>query len=517
VVPLTGLARAPTISGTPTAAGKWTFTLKVTDASATPLSATSASLSITIYSVWAQACDSSGNEAVLSGQYAFTLSGFNGTGYLAVAGAFAADGTGRITAGEADTNGVLGAQTASIDAGASAYSVGSDNRGCATIATSFGTFNARFALGTFSSGVATEGHVIEWESGWSAYIGAGHILQQTASSFSGGPSGSYVYGVSGWDPSVPGPMAIAGVLTASGGAFSDVDQDINDAGTPTPNMTGLTGTYTNFDRYDRGTASFYYGGSLTSTATLYMVSASKFFYLQSSTPFLIGEFDQQTVPSGGFTNSSLNGPAVFFTNAADNGGAGADANFGLFTANGMGTATVADYDDDDGTLSPVENFSCTYSVASNGRTTLAAATGGCESHPPVFYLTGANTGYIVGTGERVDFGALEPQVGSDLTTASLSGIYYFGPVEVVNQAVSSEVGVLTLDGSGGISYVRDLLWSYGEGPDENSTGTVTVNSDGTFSGFAGGATMSGVVISSTKFVLIDDTSDRYPAILVAKQ
>ena len=464
-----------------------------------------------------QACDSSGNEAVLNGQYAFTLSGFNGTGYLAVAGSFTADGTGKITSGEVDTNGVLGAQTASINISASAYAVGSDNRGCATIATPFGTFDTRFGLGTFSSGVATEARVINWEGGGGAYVGAGHILQQTASSFSEGPSGNYTYGISGWDPSVSGPMAVAGVLTASSGNFNDIDQDINDAGTPTANVTGLNGTYTNFDSAGRGTASFYNGASLTSTATLYMVSASKLLFLQSSTPFLIGEFDQQTEPSGGFSNSSLNGPAAFYTNAADNGGAGADAHFGLFSANGTGNATVADYDDDDGTLSPVDNFSCTYSVATNGRVTITGGTGRCANHPPVFYLTSGNTGFIVGTGENVDFGGFEPQVGSDFTPASLSGTYYFGPVEVVNQGVVTASGVLTLNGSGGISIIRDVSFKNSSAADETPAGTITVNSDGTFSVYAGGSTMNGLVISGTKFVLNEYPSSTYPNISVAKQ
>jgi len=517
VIQGTGLSYAAAISGTPKAAGQFNFTLEVTDSASPPLSTTSPPLTITIYKIWADGCGSSGNEAALSGQYAFTLSGFSGSGYLAVAGAFTADGTGEITAGEVDANGALGAQTASINSSASAYSVGSDNRGCATIATSFGVFNARFALGTFSSSVATEGRVIEWETGSGAFIGSGQILQQTASSFSSGPSGNYAFGLTGWDPSVQGPMAIAGVLTASSGAFANVDQDVNDAGTPTANMTGLTGTYTNLDTNGRGTASFYDGGNLTSTATLYMVSASKLLFLQSSTPFLIGELDQQTVPSGGFTNSSLNGPAVFFTNATDNGGGGADAHFGLFSGNGTGSATVADYDDDDGISSPVDNYSCTYSVGSNGRVTITGGTGRCAKHPPVFYLTTANTGYIVGTGANVDFGALESQVGSNFTAASLSGTYYFGPVEVVNQAVVTVVGMLMLDGSGGISYTLDLTSTNGQGADETPAATITVNSDGTFSVSGAGGAVSGVVISSTKFVLNEFPAASYPTLSVAKQ
>ena len=68
-------------------------------------------------------------------------------------------------------------------------------------------------------------------------------------------------------------------------------------------------------------ASFYDGGSLASTATLYMVSSAKLLFLQSSNAFLIGELDQQIVPPGGFSNSSLSSAAVFFTNAVDKGDA----------------------------------------------------------------------------------------------------------------------------------------------------------------------------------------------------
>jgi len=516
VVPGTGLSAAATISGTPKSAGRSTFTLMVTDSAPTPLSATSPSLGITIYNVWSQTCSSSGNEAVLSGQYAFTLSGFSGSGYQAVAGAFEADGTGKITAGEADTNGALGAQTANIMASASGYAVGPDNRGCATLATPFGTYNARFALGTVANGVATEGRVVEWETGSSAYIGAGHILQQAAASISGGPSGNYVYGLTGWDPAVEGPMAVAGVLTASGGSFSDVDQDTNDAGTPA-NSSALNGSYSSFDSFGRGTASFYNAGSLASTATLYMVSGSKLFFLETSPAYLIGEWDQQIVPSGGFTNNSLNATAVYYSNAADKDGTGADAHFGLLTGNGTGSATVADYDDDDGMTLPVDNYSCIYSVAPNGRTSITGGTGPCAVHPPVFYLTTANTGYLVGTGKNTDAGAFEPQVGSSFSTSSLSGAYYFGPAGVVSQAVVTTVGVLTLDGSGGMNYTLDLTSINGQGLDETPAGTIAVNSDGTFSVSGAGGAVSGVVISPSKFMLNEYPTAEYPTLSVVKQ
>ena len=53
--------------------------------------------SVTI--VAAGACTDTGSESLLSGQYAFTLSGFNSSGFQAAIGSFTADRRGHITAG----------------------------------------------------------------------------------------------------------------------------------------------------------------------------------------------------------------------------------------------------------------------------------------------------------------------------------------------------------------------------------------------------------------------------------
>jgi hypothetical protein len=93
----------------------------VTDSSTpTAQSATTQPLSV-IVNAASGACGS-GNESVLKGQYAFSLSGFNSSGYMAALGSFSANGTGGITAGTVDSNGIpLGVQTGSITASASSY------------------------------------------------------------------------------------------------------------------------------------------------------------------------------------------------------------------------------------------------------------------------------------------------------------------------------------------------------------------------------------------------------------
>jgi len=290
----------------------------------------SASVSVTITAAVA-ACSSSGNESVLSGQYAFSLSGYNATGYLALVGSFTADGTGKITAGEADTNGTLGVQQADITASASSYSVGSDNRGCAAIVTPFYTFTTRFALGSIVSSVATEGRVIEWEAPTSsAYIATGHILQQTASSFSSGVSSNYVFEESGVDP--VHRLSGVGVISVSGGSVTSGELDMNDAGTLI-NDTVVTGTYTSPDTNGRFTMTATWTSLGPSHQVFYMVSSSQVLFLSTDPQVLAGEGTQQTVPAGGFSNSSLNGTLVYYMSGLASSGSGGEADFGLLSAN----------------------------------------------------------------------------------------------------------------------------------------------------------------------------------------
>ncbi len=285
-------------TGTPLSTGTANFTVTVTDASALPQSQTQA-LSLTVGGP-AQTCASAGNNVVLSGPYAFSLSGFNDVGFLTVVGSFTADSTGKITAGEADTNGVFGAQHGSIIASASSYSVGTDNRGCATLATPFGTFNTHFTLGSVTSNVAASGRMVEWDNpSAGAFVAAGQFLLQNSSSFAGGLAGSYVFHTVGWDPSPSGRDVCVGVLNASGNTFYDLDQDCND----TMIMTNLTapaaaGTYTTLNANGRGTAVITLGDT-NSNLTFYAVSGSQVLAVNADAgPWASGEWDQQTRARG---------------------------------------------------------------------------------------------------------------------------------------------------------------------------------------------------------------------------
>jgi hypothetical protein len=506
-----------TIVGNPATSceGSFSFTVKVTDSSSPALSQT-LPFTITIGPASAAGCGS-GNESVLSGQYAFSLSGFNATGYLAEVGSFTADGRGHITAGEVDSNGVLGVRHANITTGASSYSVGPDNRGCATIVTPFYTFTTRFALGAVSSGKATEGRIVEGETGSSAYIATGQILQQTASSFSGGLRGSYAFETSGVDSSNE-RVGVVGVLSVSNDSITAGEYDANDAGA-TANGTGATGRYTSADNNGRFTATTAWAGdSSPGHFVLYRVSSSQSLLMTTDAPTTngvrAGEIEQQ---SGTFSNSSMTGNVVYYDTGLSAGGSGGLVDIGLISPNGAGSLTGTDYDDEAGTRSTPNPsaFTCTYSVASNGRVTLSGS--GCALTGAPFYLTAANTGFMLGSGHSVEIGQFEPQSAGPFSATSFSGAYYAGDLEAVNQAVNTGTGVVTLNGSGGYSTIADYTSTGYQTADGTDTGTATVNSNGTFSTSDHPGVIMGIIISNTKSVMIDNESDTYPTILVVKK
>ena len=524
---ISGSGTSWTLSGTPTAVGTSNFSLVVTDSTnPTHLSLTQP-LSVTIN---ATACGT-GNETILNGQYAFSLSGFNATGFLAEIGSFTADGTGKITAGTVDSNGALGVQSAAITTSGSSYSVGSDNRGCATIVTPFYTFTTRFALGTVVSSKATEGRIIEWEPATSsAYIATGRILKQTVPANL--PSGSYTYQYSGIYGTSAYRTGVVGMVTAtagsSGGTFANGEYDINVDGVlndgngySTP-YSGVIGTYTLPDpTTGRYTTQTWLAAlpAIKINHAAYLVSGSQYLEmntdaLSSTTSVLVGQGQSQT---GTLSNSSVSGNMVLYMTGLNGGGSGGQATIGLVDADGTSSLTAIIYEDDAGTWqTPSPNTStCTYSVASNGRMTLSGS--GCGSKFPLFYLAAANTAFMLTTDSGVGIGQVEPQVGTNFTVASVSGNLYMGTLELVNQAGQVGVGVIALDGSGDLNVTNDYTSTTSQNGDEPSSGTLTVNANGTLMSSDHPTLVGGIVISSTKVVIVDNQGSTYPSIQVVKK
>ncbi len=512
------------ISGTPTTNGTTIFSVKVTD-STTPTHLTyTQSLSLTVTTPEALACEDSGNEAILSGQYAFSLTGFNSLGYQGVIGSFTADGSGHITAGEIDTNGILGSGNYAITTASSSYSVGSDNLGCATLATSFGTFNVRMSLGTFASSVATAGRLVEWDApGSSTYFSATGVLkQQTAADFSGGlPTGSsYAFALSGYE-SVP--AAVAGTFNVNGSStLNDLEEDENVDGTvnggngPSTPYTGYTGTYSTFDSNGRATYSLQNGATSEGSGTVYMVSTADLLDLAAN-KYLEGELVEQTVPNGGFSASSVSGNMAVYLTSLNSGSQGS-VTLGLLDGNGSNSMAINLYQGQGGTWQTPISVTCAYSVGANGRMTLSGTN--CES-TPIFYLISTDTAFALGTDTSMSFGQGEAQTGGPFGFSTIAGSYYFGDSLVINNNVtvgnSIGVGSLVLTSSGGASGYSDYSGPGGQDEDTPLSGSLAaVNSNGTIN-FAMVGTVDGIVISSTKFILVDNETETYPILLILKQ
>ena len=509
------------ISGTPTtASGPSSFTVQVSDTS-TPPEMSAQPLSITINPAVA-ACSSTGNNSILLGQYAFSLRGYNGTGFIAVVGSFTADGNGNVTAGEADTNGVLGAQYGNLIISASSYSVGPDNRGCATLATPFGTFYTRFVMGDLYDGSATAGRIMEFDTpGTSAYVAAGQILQQNETAFLVPLTGSYELQTAGWDSSTSGRYACAGIVSGTANKFSYLQQDCNDAGTVTNTINvstsenTLVNTYTSADTNGRGTG-IHSVGQGTSTFTFYWISQTELFIVNSDpSPTFSGVWQQENVPSGSsaFSQSSFRGNVAFYASGVGLSGTGGDVSIATETSDGVSAVTSQLYRDVAGTFQD-STPSCTYTVVAIGRMTLGG--NNCGSSPPISYLDAFNSALVLGTDTAIELGAFEPQA-AGLTNTSLAGSYYFGTSEVVSQDAQTEVGILTLTTNGIVTSTTDTASTTTQTAGVEGSDTLSVNADGSFSLGSSGAATVGVAISGTKFVRISTPSLTYPTLQIAQQ
>src|SRR5438874_6048223 len=141
------------------------------------------------------------NNAELNGNYAFTFSGFTGnnggSSVFATVGRFTADGSGNITSGELDANGVGPGAALTAQAFTGTYSIGADNRGVMTLNIPGG---ARLAFAMTANGSA---QFIEFDaSGRAGTIGSGKIEKSDTPAYSAAAiSGDYAFGADGFDDS----------------------------------------------------------------------------------------------------------------------------------------------------------------------------------------------------------------------------------------------------------------------------------------------------------------------------
>lgn len=514
---LSGSGTSWTLSGTPTAAAVATFSLTVTDSSVPSQSQTQA-LTLTVAS--ASACGT-GNESALKGQYAFGMTGKTADGFFGVVGSFTADGIGNITAGYVDANGEqtlgngLGAQSGTITPSGSSYTMGADNRGCATIVTPFYTFITRFAIPPSTSGAA-QGVIQEFEpTGSEVFVGSGQIFQQQVPTAA--PTGNWVHaqvGVIDTSQYESGLITSGVDVYGSGGKITNGEYDYASY-LGLKQQTGVTGTYTAPDpttgRYTlTTTASLGVLGPASLNRAAYLVSPTHILEITTSaSTILAGDLKLQ---SGSLT---LSGNLAMYGTSPNTYGTVTDmAGFGLVNATGTNyTGNI--YQNAAGqwtTPSPVST-TCSYTIDSFGR--VATSGTNCGSYydpstsawsaPPVIYLTGTNEGFLAGSN---GIWKVTPQSATTIT----AGNYYLGtPQPDVYWGTGWDLvtGVAEVTGNS-ITGTEDKSRL----PNENFSQTLTVNSDGTFSTSDNPGVITGLVISSSQLIELQDPTAIWPSILV---
>jgi hypothetical protein len=384
-----------------------------------------------------------GNLQFFQGQYAFVLSGFDGSANtlpLTVGGVLTADGMGNVT-GEVDVNDNQAVSPTPTTV-AGTYTLGPDLRGIITLTTALPAFSAtpQFAF-TLDSATNT-GYLIAFDSSnASPPAVSGPMQLQTPAALTAIPSGPFIMRLASDDPNRFG--LVAGFTIATGGvATGTYDMaDTNGGGSDEVDVL-LNGAFVTPDPSGRGTFTIANTTGLSATFAYYVVSANKFYLLENNASTLsdtqfVGEARTQSLSS--LTASSPNGAGIFGLIGGDLelDGNGVLFDFASVTAGNLnitgGTTAAVNYDlNDAGSISSsAENGVVPGTVTfdpSTGRGTIAFTNGFGSGFidSATFYLEANGMGVMLDTTQNTNTTANEAFVG-DLTpqtaTTSISGTF----------------------------------------------------------------------------------------------
>lgn len=427
------------------------------------------------------------SNSTLNGQYAFSFSGVDTSGFFLAGGSFTADGNGNLT-GIEDLNDSAGVFPNLSFTGS--YSISADGRGSGTITTSQGTSNFRFVVLSPDKGL-----LIQFDT---FAVGNGVIEKQDASAFSNSAlNGGYAFAFDG--VSATGAMSAAGRFTANGtGGISAGVEDVNDAGTVSPNVS-FTGTYS-VAASGRGTATF--TSSLgTSQFSFYVVSASRARFVSLDfVPAVIGAAERQE--SSSFSDASISGDYAFLAQGFSI--SGALASGGRMTADGFGGISAGVTDENDaGTVSQNGAFTGIYNVSANGRGTATLTFPSGNSNFAFYMVSSERVLFVQVDSFAVTIGALDAQQGGPFSTASVSGNFGFLVTGETSNGATSISGQLAADGGGSLTATEDI----------NEAGTLSagVPLDGTYaisSNGRGTLTITGTGVVTTELRLYIISSSR---------
>ncbi len=456
----------------------------------------------------------------LKGTYVFSVAGTDTNGYAyAAVGTFTANGSGAISAGTIDLNDdgfaasnpvITPAANVAITSG-SAYKIGVDGRGSATLqcATPFG--NA--IVLDFVLQDSTHGLVTEFDQ---AASGSGTLDLQSSSVT---PAGSYAFIFSGaYNGST---VATVGNFTVgTGGALTGL-VDLNSLGIPYAEET-LTGSLTLGPSTSPATQILAAPSSgtpnFTMTYDVYAIDATHMKFIEmDSTGTLAGDAYAQTsttVPTGALAFTLLGSTSSTVTAAG-----------GFMVTDGNGNITNASTEDVNNTGSvsaaPI-TFSGTYAAAGTGRYTLSGFSGFVGATELAAYPSSGGLLLLeIDTGGTMAGAAYQQTAGSTLAASegyalNLSGVNLgaatgsSAEIDDIAEFASAGSG-LTLSGVTDENYAPGGVPNYGLAlsgnyttPDTNGRGQLGANAGNSSNGtLNGGFDVTYYAVDGTTFPFIE--------------
>jgi len=441
------------ISGVPTQAGVFNFTVEVTDSYSEVATAT---FSLTIV-------------GRLEGGYVIYFNGFdNGTPFYMTA-SFVADGNGNVTSGVLDQNGPTSIATNVTLSGTYSIPAG----------TNFGTMTLTSSLGTYQYGIVVsstaDSKLMLSDPNHPQLWGSGLVKKQQVTSISG-TGANYSFGMFGNDSSgnrygAAGMFALNASLQVTAGA-----EDTNDNGTASGELPITGGSFATLDvGTGRGIADLKVtvgGNSVTYHYVYYIASPTELVALSTDVgaPSTLLDIDVQQAPgaTGGFTNQSLLGVSVVAMNGATSsngslvpdvivGAASFDGNGSIIGPITVGSNRLPGYVIDESVGGTLENhqYNGTYNVDPNcGQIVTSCGRVSVNLHDaptqPVWYMISAGQAFAVGTDPSVMSGSLQPQSGSPFTDGALLGSYLGGTVTPTLSSVTNTLDVASTPPPGGV-------------------------------------------------------------------
>jgi hypothetical protein len=312
--------------------------------------------------------------ASISGNYAFGMIGVDAgsDNRFGMVGQFNSNGSGTLS-GEVDADDANGGGQPQVGLSASNFSVAASGRGTAAI-----TFAGQGTL-NFIYYVVSTSEMLVMDGDTGQVLLTGQALKQSGSLTNASLNGNSVIELQGLDNSGGSPVSdiLAGILNASGTGTFSLSMDENDGGTfdgGTGTLQSISGDYSVATNGRVTLSNISGGGGGNHIPVFYLVGPNQAFVIGTDGSVTFGTITPQTGSS--FTNSSLSG--TFLGGSQQPVDTNGSVEVDQATADGAGNLTGASDNNNQcgsggGNACPQASSlsSITYSVASNGRTTVS--------------------------------------------------------------------------------------------------------------------------------------------------